>query len=99
MNLNSIKEELQKTLSEERFNHSVGTMEKARELARIYGESEEEAAFAGLIHDIAKEMTKDEIEQYIKTNKIEMDEIEKENIGLMHAKLRSKYCKKEVWCK
>lgn len=67
-------------------------MKKARELAHIYGEDEEEAAFAGLIHDIAKEMTKDEIEQYVKTNKIKMDEIEKENLGLMHAKLRSKHC-------
>ena len=98
MDLEKIEKDLRKILSEERFYHSVGTMKKARELAKIYGEDEDEAAFAGLIHDIAKEMTKEEIEKYVEANKIEMDEIERENLGLMHAKLRSRYCKEKVWC-
>lgn len=65
----------------------------ARELALVYGEDEEEAAFAGLIHDIAKEMTKEEIEEYVRVHNIEMDEIEKENIGLMHAKIGASIAK------
>lgn len=65
----------------------------ARELAKVYGENEEEAAFAGLVHDIAKEMTKEEIEEYVRVHNIEMDEIEKENIGLMHAKLGANIAK------
>ena len=59
----------------------------ARHLAKIYGENEDEAAFAGLIHDIAKEMSHEEIEQYVKMHNIQMDEIEKRNLGLLHAKI------------
>ena len=86
MDLEEVKKDLKQILSEKRYTHSVGTMNMARELAHIYGENEDEAAFAGLIHDIAKELSKDEILQYVKIHKIKMDEIEKENLGLMHAK-------------
>ena len=87
MDLEEIENHLKGILSEERFKHSVGTMRMARKLAKIYGENEDEAAFAGLIHDIAKEMSKEEILEYVSTHNIEMDEIEKQNLGLMHAKI------------
>ena len=87
MNIEEVKNDLKQILSEKRYNHSVGTMNMARELALCYGENEEEAAFAGLIHDIAKEMSKDEIEQFVKDYKIEVDEVEKQNPGLLHAKI------------
>ena len=93
MNIEETKKDVKEMLSEKRYLHSIGTMNMARELALVYGENEEEAAFAGLIHDIAKEMTKEEIEQYVKTHNIEMDEIEKQNIGLMHAKLGASIAK------
>lgn len=86
MNLEEIKEDLKQILTEKRYNHSVGTMNMARELAKVYGEDEEEAAFAGLIHDIAKEMSKEQIEEFVQKHNITMDEIERENLGLMHAK-------------
>lgn len=93
MNLEEVKKDLKQILSEKRYTHSIGTMNMARELAKVYGENEEEAAFAGLVHDIAKEMTKEEIEEYVRVHNIEMDEIEKENIGLMHAKLGANIAK------
>ena len=95
MNLEDVKNDVKKVLSEKRYNHSIGTMKKARELALIYGENEEEASFAGLIHDIAKEMTKEEILDYTKKHNIEMDEIEEENLGLMHAKLGASIAKEK----
>lgn len=93
MDIEKAKNDVKQTLSEKRFIHSVGTMNMARKLARIYGENEEDAALAGLIHDIAKEMSKEEIYDYIKKYNIEMDEIEKENIGLMHAKIGASIAK------
>lgn len=93
MDLEEVKKDLKQILSEKRYTHSVGTMNMAKELASVYGEDEDEAAFAGLIHDIAKEMTKDEIEQYVKIHKIKMDKIEKENVGLLHAKIGASIAK------
>lgn len=65
----------------------------AIELAEVYGEDKEKAAFAGLIHDIAKEISKEEGEIYVKKHNIEVDEIEKSQWGLMHAKLGASIAK------
>lgn len=65
----------------------------AIELAEVYGEDKEKAAFAGLIHDIAKEISKEEGETYTKKHNIEVDEIEKSQWGLMHAKLGASIAK------
>lgn len=93
--LEKVKEELKEILSEKRYTHSLGTMKKAEELAVIYGEDKEKAAFAGLIHDIAKEMSKDEILEYVEKHNIEMDEVESRNLGLMHAKLGASIAKEK----
>ena len=65
----------------------------AKELAKIYGEDEQEAELAGLIHDIAKELTRGEIEDYAKVHKIKIDEVEQKQIALMHAKLGASIAK------
>ena len=70
-------------------------MKAAKELARIYGENEEEAEFAGLIHDIAKEMKKEEIENYLQEYKIYADEIEKNQMSLLHSKIGASIAKEE----
>ena len=70
-------------------------MKCAVELAKIYGENEEEAEFAGLIHDIAKEMPKDEIKEYVKSHNIEVDEVEEKRVGLLHAKIGANIAKEE----
>lgn len=67
----------------------------ASKLAKVYGEDEEKAAFAGLIHDIAKEISKEEGEAYAKKHNIEVDEIEKLQWGLMHAKLGASIAKEK----
>lgn len=68
-------------------------MKAAVKLARIYKEDEKEAEFAGLIHDIAKEMSKEEIEGYLKEQLIIIDEIERNQRGLIHAKLGASIAK------
>ena len=52
--IEKIKKDLKNMLSEYRYNHSIGVMNKAIELAKIYGVDEDKAALAGLTHDIAK---------------------------------------------
>ncbi len=70
-------------------------MKAAVSLAKIYEENEKEAEFAGLIHDVAKELTKEQIEEYIKKYNIDVDEIEKQNAGLLHAKIGAKIAEDE----
>ncbi|MBR5586379.1 MAG: bis(5'-nucleosyl)-tetraphosphatase (symmetrical) YqeK [Clostridia bacterium] len=60
MDFESLKEHISGLMNEERFLHSVGVMELSGELAEIYGEDVEKAKFAGLIHDAAKQLPKDE---------------------------------------
>ena len=93
--IDKIKQELKESLSEKRYIHSLGTMERAEELAKIYGADVEKARLAGLTHDIAKEMTKEESLQYIKDHNIEIDEIEEINVKLLHGKIGANMVKEK----
>ena len=45
---------LKKELDRQRFEHTLGVEQTARQMARVFGEDEEKAALAGLLHDCAK---------------------------------------------
>lgn len=90
--IEKIKQDLKQILSEKRYNHSLGVMEKAEELALQYSEDIETAKLVGLAHDIAKEMPKEEIEKYIKSHNIEIDEIETMQPFLLHGKIGANIC-------
>lgn len=92
--LNIINEDLKEELSEKRYNHSLGVMKKAVELAEIYGADINKAKLTGLAHDIGKELSKEEKLEYAKQNNIEVDEIEKINVSLLHGKIGADICKK-----
>lgn len=65
--IEEIKEKLHKCLNEERYIHSLGTMEMAMKLAEEYGCDKEKAQLAGLLHDCAKCLPNEELaknEQY-----------------------------------
>ena len=51
---------LEQNLSKKRFQHSCNVARAAKQLAQRYGADQEEAYFAGLVHDICKEMPFDE---------------------------------------
>lgn len=90
-----IKEELKQILSEKRYIHSIGVMEMAMELAQIYNIDIETAQIAGLLHDNAKEMTDDEMLQYVKENNIQISETEKNSVKLLHSKIGADIAKKK----
>ena len=62
LTIEEIKEKLKACLSEERYWHSVGTMEKAVELAKQFNCDVEKAQIAGLLHDCAKCLSKEELQ-------------------------------------
>ena len=68
--LNKIDNDLKKVLSEKRYNHSLGVMKKAEELAKIYKIDIDKAKLVGLAHDIGKELSKEEMLEYARKNNI-----------------------------
>ena len=89
-----IDNDIKKELSEKRYTHSVEVMKKAGELAKLYGEDINKAKLIGLAHDIGKELSREKKLEYVKINKIDIDEIEKINVGLLHGKIGADICKK-----
>lgn len=66
---------LKDNLTEERYEHSLGTAECAKELAKKFGVDEEKAYFTGLIHDCAKCLPKDKTMEILKNMKLEDGEL------------------------
>ncbi len=95
MNLEDICKDVKEILSEHRYNHSIGVMEMAGTLAKIYNVDEQKAKITGILHDIAKEMTKEESYKYITENSISIDEIEKMQYKILHGKIGADICKKK----
>lgn len=92
--LNKIHDDLKELLSEKRYTHSIGVMNKAVELAKKYEVDVNKAKLVGLAHDIGKDFSREEKIKYAEENNIEIDEIEKINIGLLHGKIGADICKK-----
>lgn len=82
-------------LSEKRFKHSEGVVKRAIEYAKIYNVDTEVAKIVAIAHDIAKELTNEEINNYIEKYNIKLDEIEKKSKELIHAKIGANICKNE----
>ena len=93
--IEKIKQDLKQNLSEKRYIHSIGVMEMSEELAKIYNVDVETAKIAGLLHDIAKEMPKEEMLKYVKENNIEITEVESINVGILHGKIGADLAKKK----
>lgn len=82
-------------LSENRFYHSECVAVRCVELANIYNVDKEAARLVGIAHDIAKEMPNEEKLKYCQENYLEIDDIEKINNGLLHAKIGAHIAKVE----
>lgn len=87
-----VYEVVKKELSEKRFHHSVCVMERCIEFAKIHGEDVEKAKLIGIAHDIAKEIPKELRVKTAEEHGVYLDEFEKKNTSLIHAKLGAKLC-------
>lgn len=84
--LNRLKE----NLTEERYSHCLGTAKCAKSLAKQFGEDENKAYVAGLLHDCAKCFDADKLLEIIKEN-LDVDPNEMMNYKTLHAPV-SAYC-------
>ena len=87
--IEKMQEDLKETLSERRYEHSIGVMEMAGELAKIYGVDIETAKIAGLLHDNAKCIDDKKKLALCGKYKLEINTAEQKNPDLLHAKLGS----------
>lgn len=86
-------EDVKHMLSEKRFRHSEGVVKRAIEYAEIYNADIEIVKLAAIAHDIAKELTPEEEESIIKEYNVFLDDFEKVNHNLVHAKIGAEICK------
>mgnify|MGYP001624104847 FL=1 len=82
-----LEKEIESTLSPFRFQHSLGVMKKAGELAVLYQVDVEVAKLTGLAHDIAKEMSDQELLIFAQEHHLDIDQIELANPTLLHGKV------------
>lgn len=75
---------LKENLNEERYIHTLGTAQKAKDLAQRYGLNSEKAYIAGLLHDCAKCFDNEKLISIIKEH-LEVEECEMLNYKTLHA--------------
>ncbi len=89
------KKLLREKLDDYRFLHSLNVAESAKMLASMYGGDEDKAYFAGLVHDIMKNATKEEQLQIMEKGDIILSRTEKNNPKLWHAMAGEAYLRTE----
>ncbi|MEN9212201.1 MAG: bis(5'-nucleosyl)-tetraphosphatase (symmetrical) YqeK [Thermostichus sp. DG_1_6_bins_120] len=72
-----------------RIRHILGVEAMARELAACHGLDEQKAAWAGLLHDLAKYFPPEKLLQMV-SEKRELDEIERAEPHILHAEVGSR---------
>lgn len=92
----SLEDQLRKTLSRERFAHTVGVQRAAASLAARWGADVQKAKLAGLLHDCARGYSAPQLIQMAAQTGVCLTEFEKRNSVLVHAPLgaqlaRSRY--------
>ena len=66
MDLKQAKELVRSRLSDKRYEHTINVKKMAVKLAKRYGADEEKAALAAILHDSAKEISKDEMREIMR---------------------------------
>lgn len=84
---------IKESLSEYRFHHSMCVAKRARELAGKYNLDENKAYLAGILHDITKEMPKEQQEKLIEENGHMLTQTEKNNHRVYHQMSGAAYIK------
>ncbi|NLY43975.1 MAG: HD domain-containing protein [Clostridiaceae bacterium] len=95
MDENQIIEKLSTMISPKRLKHSIGVRDTAEELAKLYNCDVGKARLAGLLHDCAKDIEKQQILQLCDNFGIVLDEISRVQIQLAHGPLGAKIAQQQ----
>ena len=86
---------LKERLSKKRYIHSVNVSEESVRLARLYGADAERAEFAGLMHDVCKELPAQEQYSLAVESGFSVCREELESRSLLHGIAGAYFIKKE----
>ncbi|WKY48867.1 bis(5'-nucleosyl)-tetraphosphatase (symmetrical) YqeK [Eubacteriaceae bacterium ES3] len=84
MNELTLKEKLTTQLTPKRFNHTLGVLEVSKQLAVRYHEPMEQIIQAALLHDCARNISRDELIGLAKEYGIKIDRVSKHESSLLH---------------
>jgi len=91
--IDEIHYELKQNVTKHRYTHTLGVIDAAVYLAQKYNENEDAAYIAALFHDYAKDFSKEQLEEYIRQNNLEVDEIMSNVYQLLHGKIAAHIAK------
>ncbi len=92
--IESIERDVVVQLSDYRASHTLSVADTAKKLALLHGEDQDKAYLAGLLHDIAKEYSDEEMVSYLEQRGLPTDKYEV--INLNHAMV-SKIVAEEIY--
>lgn len=96
-NFKELKEIVKSKMSLKRFTHTLGVVEMAEKLAKIYNANIEKCKVAALLHDICKEMDMEYIKNICKNNFTnELSKEDLENNEILHGFAGAYYVKNEL---
>lgn len=87
--LKKIRKAMEKTLDPKRYEHTLGVEYTAAALAMRYDADIKNAQLAGLLHDCAKCMSDEKRLKICEKHNISINEVERRNPYLLHAKVGS----------
>ena len=76
-----IEDRIKEILSEKRFRHSLGVAKLAQELAEIHSVDPEKAYLAGLLHDVLREKSEEELRKIAGKEDLNLEGIKKSIIN------------------
>lgn len=95
MTTEQMKEKLGSMLTDHRYTHSLGVMETAEEMARLFHADVQKAQIAGLLHDCAKQIDREIQLAMCDEMGVLLDDIKRESTALLHAELGAKLAETE----
>lgn len=95
IDIEAVERKLASMLTPQRYVHSLGVMKTAETMARHFGENVEKARLAGLLHDCAKDIDKNEMVVLCDRLGVLLDPVKREQRSLIHADLGAKMLETE----
>lgn len=93
MTEHEITQQVKAMLSPERFNHSLGVRDTAEELAAHWGADTEKVRIAGILHDCAKNIPKNQALSICQSEGVVLKDICYTEKGLIHSYLGAHFAK------
>ncbi len=96
MNFEAYKTAIRGLLGDKRYKHSLCVSRMAVHLAHRYGADEKRAETAGILHDIMKDLPREEQKKLLRKYELPLTEVEQNTPKLWHAILGAEYIRREL---